>query len=44
MKTNVIARIELDGLHNWPAAKDVFPEVDSYQICIGINGLSKPKR
>ena len=27
MKTNVIAKIELDGLHNWPAAQAVFPEV-----------------
>ena len=27
MKTNVIAKIEVDGLHNWPAAQAVFPEV-----------------
>ena len=27
MRTNVIAKLELDGLHNWPDAKNVFPEV-----------------
>ena len=27
MKTNVIAKLELEGMHNWPGAKDVFPEV-----------------
>ena len=27
MKTNVIAKIEIEGLHNWPAAQSVFPEV-----------------
>ena len=27
MKTNVIAKIEIEGLHNWPAADKVFPEV-----------------
>ena len=27
MKTNVIAKIEIEGLHNWPAAQGVFPEV-----------------
>ena len=27
MTTNVIAKIELDGLHNWPDAQGVFPEV-----------------
>ena len=27
MKTNVIAKIEIEGLHNWPAADQVFPEV-----------------
>lgn len=27
MKTNVIAKIELDGLHNWPGAQGIFPEV-----------------
>ena len=27
MKVNVIAKIELDGLHNWPDAQAVFPEV-----------------
>jgi hypothetical protein len=26
-KTNVIAKLELEGLHNWPAAQGVFPEV-----------------
>ena len=27
MKTNVIAKCEFDGLHNWPDARKVFPEV-----------------
>ena len=27
MKTNVIANLEIEGLHNWPAADQVFPEV-----------------
>ena len=27
MKTNVIVNIQVDGLHNWPDAKNVFPEV-----------------
>ena len=27
MKTNVIAKIEIEGLHNWPDAQAVFPEV-----------------
>ena len=27
MKTNVIAKIEVDGLHKWPSARRVFPEV-----------------
>jgi len=27
MVTNVIAKIEIDGLHNWPDAQSVFPEV-----------------
>ena len=27
MKTNVIAKIEIEGLHNWPDAQGVFPEV-----------------
>lgn len=27
IKTNVIAKLELEGLHNWPDAKKVFPEV-----------------
>ena len=27
MPTNVIAKIECDGLHNWPDAQSVFPEV-----------------
>ena len=26
-KTNVIAKLEIEGLHNWPAAQGVFPEV-----------------
>lgn len=25
--TNVIVRLEVEGLHNWPAAREVFPEV-----------------
>ncbi len=27
MKTNIIAKLQIEGLHNWPAAKKVFPEV-----------------
>ena len=27
MKTNVIAKLEIEGMHNWPGAKDIFPEV-----------------
>ena len=27
MKTNVIAKLEIEGLHNWPDAESVFPEV-----------------
>jgi len=27
MKTNVIAKLELEGLHNWPDARKLFPEV-----------------
>ena len=27
LTTNVIVRLELEGLHNWPAAQGVFPEV-----------------
>tara|TARA_R110001599_G_scaffold50402_1_gene142682 strand:+ start:425 stop:772 length:348 start_codon:yes stop_codon:yes gene_type:complete len=27
MKTNVIAKLELEGMHNWPGAKNIFPEV-----------------
>ena len=27
MKTNVIAKLEIEGLHNWPDAEAVFPEV-----------------
>lgn len=27
MKVNVIAKLEIEGMHNWPAAKDIFPEV-----------------
>jgi len=27
MTTNVIAKIEIEGLHNWPDAQGVFPEV-----------------
>jgi hypothetical protein len=27
MKTNVIAKLELEGMHNWPEAQSIFPEV-----------------
>ena len=27
MNTNVIAKLEIEGLHNWPDAEAVFPEV-----------------
>mgnify|MGYP003645076067 FL=1 len=27
MTTNVIAKLEIEGLHNWPNAQGVFPEV-----------------
>ena len=27
MRTNVVASLAVDGLHNWPDAKNVFPEV-----------------
>ena len=27
MKVNVIAKIEVDGLHNWPDAQSIVPEV-----------------
>jgi hypothetical protein len=27
MQTNVIVTLAVDGLHSWPAAKEVFPEV-----------------
>jgi len=27
MRTNVIAKLELDGLHNWPEAQNIAPEV-----------------
>ena len=27
MKTNVVASLTVDGIHNWPDAKNVFPEV-----------------
>jgi hypothetical protein len=27
MKTNVIAKLEIEGLHNWPEAGEYFPEV-----------------
>ena len=26
-KTNVIVKLQVDGIHCWPAAKEVFPEV-----------------
>lgn len=28
MTTNIIINLQVEGFHNWPAAKDVFPEVD----------------
>ena len=27
MKTNVIVTMAVEGLHNWPDARNVFPEV-----------------
>lgn len=27
MKTYVIVKLQVEGLHNWPAAREVFPEV-----------------
>lgn len=27
IKTNVIVKLQVEGMHNWPAAKDIFPEV-----------------
>jgi len=27
MKTYIIVRLQVDGIHCWPAAKEVFPEV-----------------
>jgi hypothetical protein len=27
MKTNVIVKLQIEGLHNWPDAQAVFPEV-----------------
>lgn len=27
MKTNVIVKLQVEGLHFWPAAKDILPEV-----------------
>ena len=27
MKTNIIVKLEIEGLHNWPDAESVFPEV-----------------
>tara|TARA_R110002096_G_C14118334_1_gene680588 strand:- start:142 stop:489 length:348 start_codon:yes stop_codon:yes gene_type:complete len=27
MNTNVIAKLEIEGMHNWPGAKEAFPEV-----------------
>jgi len=27
MKTDVIVKLQVEGLHNWPAAREVFPEV-----------------
>jgi hypothetical protein len=26
-KTNIIVNLEFDGIHNWPAAKEMLPEV-----------------
>jgi len=28
MKTNVISKLEIEGMHNWPAAGEHFPEVN----------------
>ena len=27
MKTNVIVKLQVDGIHCWPDAEEVFPEV-----------------
>ena len=27
MNTNVIAKLELEGMHSWPNAEEIFPEV-----------------
>ncbi len=27
MKTNIIITLEIEGLHNWPGAREVYPEV-----------------
>lgn len=27
MKTNIIVKLQVEGFHNWPAAKDILPEV-----------------
>ena len=27
IQTNVIVKLQVDGTHNWPAAREVFPEV-----------------
>ena len=32
MKTNVIVKLQIEGLHKWPAAKEMFPEVDFLSV------------
>lgn len=27
IKTNIIVKLQVEGFHNWPAAKDILPEV-----------------
>ena len=43
MKTNVIAKLEIEGLHNWPAADQVFPEVGFLSHMHRHNGLLQLK-
>ena len=39
-KTNVIVKLQVDGIHCWPAAKEVFPEADGPAIIIILNLFS----
>ena len=31
-RTNVIVKLQIEGLHKWPGAKDAFPEVDFLSV------------